>query len=66
MIVFLIALWMVIVFILDCFIAWLAGLIAPETGLSFIQGLDFWNWFWIVVLAQMLTGAGSAGSFTRD
>jgi len=50
----------VLAFVVDCIIAFFSMLIAPETGLSFIQDLNFWNWFWIVVMAQLLTWTASA------
>lgn len=60
MIFLLILLLIAVVFVVDLFIAFVAGWIAPYTGLPLVDTLDFWNWFWIVILAQLLTSGGSA------
>jgi hypothetical protein len=62
MVLLLIPILLLIAFVVDCLLAFFAMLIAPETGLAFLEGLDFWNWFWIVVLAQLLTWTSTASA----
>jgi hypothetical protein len=41
-------------FVVDLIVAFFALLVAPYTGIEFLQGLDFWNWFWTAVLVSIL------------
>ena len=62
MVLLLIPILLLVAFLVDCFMAWLCTLVAPMTGPTFLEGLDFWNWFWIVVLANILTWSASASA----
>jgi hypothetical protein len=62
MVLLLIPILLLIAFLVDCLIAWLAGLLGPLTGLPYLDGRDFWNWFAIVVLVQLLTWTSTTAS----
>jgi len=49
-----------IVFVIDCIVAAVSMWVSQFTGLVALEGLDFWNWFAIVILVQILTWAGVA------
>lgn len=44
-----------IAFVVDLVVALFAMWLGPLTGIAFLTGLGFWNWFAIVVLSQVLT-----------
>ena len=45
---------MVIAFVVDLIVAAFAYWIVSNTGLTMLYELDFWNWFCIVILVQVL------------
>ena len=49
-----ILLGMVIAFVVDLIVAAFAYWIVSNTGLTMLYELDFWNWFCIVILVQVL------------
>lgn len=52
--IFVFLLGMLIVFGIDLLVALLAKWVATGTDISIIMGLDYWNWFCIVILVQVL------------
>lgn len=46
----------IITLILDLFVAFVLLVVAPNTGLEFVEGLDYWNWFWIVLCVGTAIG----------
>lgn len=60
--VLLLLLALAVAFVLDCIIAWAARAIAPYTGLPVLDGLDFWNWFFILFLVWLVMLPVSLGS----
>lgn len=57
---------MALLFVFDLLIAFVCSLIAPWTGIAGLATLDFWNWFWVIVLVGWVVGPVVALNNGRD